>query len=76
MRTATERKIELYEHLRTHGWLPSEASEDLRREVYQMAWRAMSPATKQALAQARAEFQVEQHEHLERAALRNLPLIN
>ncbi|MCS6860097.1 MAG: hypothetical protein NZT92_07250 [Abditibacteriales bacterium] len=71
--TSERDRSELYEHLRTHGWVPADTSPALRRAVYLMAWRALSPAVKAALSQTRTAFHIEQHERIERAALLSLP---
>jgi hypothetical protein len=73
MTTARDEANALYEHLRTHGRFPADVSASLRREVCLTAWRAMPPAVKEELSQARASFRAEQHERLEREALLSLP---
>lgn len=68
-----DRKIELYEQLRTRGWMADGVPPALRREAYLMAWRAMPSAVKEQLHQARATFHPDQHNYLERKALMSLP---
>ncbi len=68
-----EKKIALYEHLRTHGQMPQNAPTGLRREVYAMVWRALPTAVKADLAKARESFQTEQYAQIEREALMSLP---
>lgn len=68
-----DRKMELYEQLRTHGWIADNEPSSLRREVYLMAWRVIPSVMKEQLHRARAAFRPEQHEYLERKALRSLP---
>jgi hypothetical protein len=68
-----EKKIALYEHLRTHGQMPQNEPTGLRREVYAMVWRALPPAVKADLAKARESFQTDQYAQIEREALMSLP---
>ncbi|MCS6860017.1 MAG: hypothetical protein NZT92_06835 [Abditibacteriales bacterium] len=68
-----EGKTELYEQLRLRGRIADGVPSVLRREVYLMAWRVMPSSVKEQLCQARAAFHPEQHECLEREALRGLP---
>ncbi len=68
-----DRRMELYEQLRTRGWIADSEPGALRREVYLRAWRVIPSTVKEQLHRARATFRPEQHKCLERKALRSLP---
>lgn len=68
-----DRKMELYEQLRTRGRIATSEPSALRREVFLMAWRVLPSAVKEQLSQLREGFCPEQHDCLERKALMSLP---